>query len=52
MYSKTSVLGLSIGAGSLPFTGFAVASYVVVATMLVIGGLLLLRVARRRSAQR
>ena len=52
MYTKTSVLGLSIGAGSLPFTGFAVGLYVVAATLLLVGGLLVMRVARRRGAHR
>ena len=52
MYTKTSVLGLSIGAGSLPFTGFAIGWYVVAATVLLVGGLLVMRVARRRGAHR
>lgn len=52
MYTKTSVLGLSIGAGSLPFTGFAVGMYVVAATVMVVGGFLLMRIARRRGAHR
>jgi len=52
MYTKTPVLGLGVGAGSLPFTGFGVGFYVVAGTVLVLGGLLLMRLAHRRAAHR
>jgi len=52
MYAKTSVLGLSVGAGGLAFTGFGVSWYVVIASILLAAGLLFLRLGRRRAARR
>jgi hypothetical protein len=49
MYGKTSVVGVTLGSGSLAFTGFAVAWYVVSATLLLVGGALLLRWTHRRA---
>lgn len=52
MYAKTSVLGLSLGTGALAGTGFGIAWFVVTASILIVGGLLLLRFGHRRAAHR
>jgi LPXTG-motif cell wall-anchored protein len=52
MYTNTSVLGLSLGAGALAATGFGMIWYAVAASILILGGLWLLRSGRRRAAQR
>jgi len=52
MYGKTSVVGVTLGSGSLAATGFGVAWYVVSATLLLVGGVLLMRWTRRRAALR
>jgi hypothetical protein len=49
MYAKTSVTGGTTG-GVLAVTGFSVAAFVLVATLLILGGLLLVRSSRRRAA--
>ena len=51
MYAKTSVLGLSVGASGLAFTGFGVSWFVVAASILIVGGLLFVRFGRRRAAR-
>jgi hypothetical protein len=52
MYGKTSVVGVTIGSGGLAATGFGVAWYVLTATVLLIGGVLLVRWTHRRAATR
>jgi hypothetical protein len=52
MYAKPSLVGIGIATGTLAFTGFAVASYVVTATILIVGGMLLVRASRRRASHR
>ena len=51
MYGKTAVLGTTIGAGGLASTGFGITWYVVAASILIVGGLLLARFGHRRAAQ-
>jgi len=51
MYTNTSLVGLG-GGGALAATGFGVAWYAVAASILILGGLWLLRSGRRRAAQR
>jgi len=52
MYSSpTAVLGATVAAGGLAFTGFNTAWYVIIATFLIMSGLLLLRLGRRRAAR-
>lgn len=41
-----------VTAGGLAFTGFAVGWYAIAATILLVGGLLLLRFGRRRAEAR
>lgn len=50
MYGKTSVLGLTAGTGGLASTGFGITWYAVTASILLVGGLLLMRWGRRRGA--
>lgn len=52
MYGNTSVIGVTLGSGSLAATGFGVAWYVVSATVLIVGGLLLMRWMHRSAALR
>lgn len=52
MYGKTSVVGVTLGSGSLAATGFGFAWYVMSAVALLIGGVLLLRWSQRRAALR
>ena len=52
MYTSPTVIGVGVGAGGLAATGFGVAWYVVVASVLIVGGLLLLRLGHRRGAER
>lgn len=52
MYGKTSVVGVTLGSGGLAATGFGVAWYIVLATVLLIGGVLLMRWTHRRAALR
>lgn len=52
MYGKTSVVGVTLGSGSLAATGFGVAWYVLSATLLLVAGVLLMRWTRRRAALR
>jgi hypothetical protein len=47
MYGKTGIVG---GAGGLAATGFGVTWYVVLASLLIIGGLLFARWGLRRGA--
>jgi hypothetical protein len=49
--SPAAVLGASVGVGGLAFTGFNVAWYVIVASLLIVSGLLLLRLGHRRATQ-
>jgi hypothetical protein len=46
------LIAAGTGATGLAITGFPVARYVIVATILIISGLLLLRSGHRRAAQR
>jgi hypothetical protein len=48
MYGKTSVMGGT----ALAFTGFSSAWFIVAAAVLIVGGMLLLRLGRRRAATR
>jgi hypothetical protein len=50
MYGKTAVVGVTGGTGGLASTGFGITWYVVAASVLLIGGLLLMRWGRRRGA--
>lgn len=50
MYGKTSIVGITMGTGGLASTGFGIAWYVVAASVLLVGGLLLTRWGRRRGA--
>ncbi len=52
MYGKTGIVGATLGTGTLATTGFGVGWYVLAASMLLVGGLLLLRLGRRRAASR
>jgi hypothetical protein len=52
MYGKTAIVGVTIGTGGLASTGFGIAWYAVAASMLLVGGLLLVRWGRRRGASR
>ena len=52
MYGKTSIVGLTGGAGILAVTGFGLAFYLVVASILILSGLVLARFGRRRAAHR
>ena len=52
MYGKTSVVGITAGGGILAVTGFGVAFYFVVASILIMSGLILVRFGRRRAAHR
>lgn len=52
MYGKTSVLGFSLGAGGLASTGVGIEWLAIAASILALGGLLLLRFGRRRAASR
>jgi hypothetical protein len=49
--SPAAVLGASVGVGGLAFTGVNVAWYVIVASFLIVSGLLLLRFGHRRAAR-
>jgi len=49
--SPAAVLGASVGVGGLAFTGFNVAWYIIIASFLIVSGLLLLRLGHRRAAQ-
>jgi hypothetical protein len=50
MYSSPTVLiGASAGFTGMAVTGFPVAQYVVVASMLIVSGLLLIRFGHRRA---
>jgi hypothetical protein len=52
MYSSpTALIGATVAAGGLAFTGFNVAWYVITASFLIASGLLLLRLGHRRAAQ-
>jgi hypothetical protein len=51
MYTSSAVAGTATGAGALAFTGFSIASFVIVGVILVVGGMLLVRVGRRRAAR-
>ncbi|MCW2647706.1 MAG: hypothetical protein QOG07_2550 [Pseudonocardiales bacterium] len=56
MYGKTPAVGFglttsSLTTSSLATTGFAVAWYVELALVLLVGGLLLMRWGRRRATQ-
>ena len=50
MYGKTSIAGVTLGTGGVAATGFGVAWYVVAASILIVGGLLLARWGHRRGA--
>ena len=52
MYGKASVVGITGSAGILAVTGFGLAFYVVVASTLLLSGLVLIRFGRRRAAHR
>jgi hypothetical protein len=52
MYGKTGILGVTAGTGGLAATGLGITSYVVLASLLIIGGLLFARWGRRRGAAR
>jgi hypothetical protein len=52
MYGKTSIVGVTIGTGGLAATGFGVVWYAVAASILIVGGLLLMRWGHRRGAAR
>jgi hypothetical protein len=52
MYGKTAVVGVAAGTGGLASTGFGIAWYVVAASVLLVGGLLLMRWGHRRGATR
>ncbi len=52
MYGKTAIVGVTAGAGGLANTGFGIVWYVVAASMLLVGGLLMLRWGHRRAAPR
>ena len=51
MYGKTPAVGFGLTTTSLATTGFAVAWYVELALVLLVGGLLLMRWGRRRASQ-
>jgi hypothetical protein len=50
MYGR-SVGGLAVGSGALAVTGFGIAFYVLLATILMLTGSLLVRFGRRRAAR-
>lgn len=52
MYGKTSIVGVTAGAGGLASTGFGVVWYVLAASILIVGGSLLMRWGHRRAAPR
>jgi hypothetical protein len=52
MYGKASAVGLTGSAGILAVTGFGLAFYLVVASILILSGLVLARFGRRRAAHR
>jgi hypothetical protein len=52
MYGKTGIVGVTVGSGGLASTGFGTAWFIIAATLLVVGGLLLSRWGRRRGASR
>ena len=52
MYTSTAVGGVGAAVGTLAFTGFGVAWFVVVALIAIISGLLLVRSGRRRASRR
>jgi len=52
MYGKTGIVGGVVGTGGLAATGFGVIWYTSAAAIVIIGGLLLMRLGRRRGAVR
>ena len=50
MYQRTGIAGVTAGTGGVASTGFGASWFVVVAVMLIVGGLLLARWGRRRGA--
>jgi hypothetical protein len=52
MYVSTAAASTATGVGALALTGFSIASFVIVGVILVVGGMMLVRVGRRRAARR
>jgi len=52
MYGTAATAGVTMGAGGLAYTGFGTAWYVVAASILLVGGMLMLRFGRRRAEAR
>jgi hypothetical protein len=52
MYTSSAVASTATGVGVLAVTGFSIASFIIVGVILIVGGMLLLRVGRRRAAHR
>ena len=51
MYGRTPYVGFGLTTSSLATTGIALAWYIELAVVLLVGGLLLIRWGRRRAAQ-
>jgi hypothetical protein len=52
MYVSTAAASTTAGVGTLAFTGFSIASFVIVGVIFIVGGMFLVRVGRRRAARR
>jgi len=50
MYARTGIAGVTAGTGGIAATGFGATWFVVLAVMLIVGGLLFARWGRRRGA--
>jgi len=52
MYGSTAIITGTVAGTGLAFTGVGTARYIVVATLMIITGMLLLRLGHRRAAHR